>query len=47
MLPHTALKLKERKSNTMRDFQSIAGPLGVTQLLVFFIHRVSYVFTYT
>lgn len=33
MMPLTAKKLKERKGNTMKDYISIAGPLGVTHLL--------------
>ena len=32
--PNTAAKLKERKSNTMRDFVDMAGPLGVTHMLL-------------
>lgn len=35
MQPHTAVKLKERKSNRLRDFVSMAGPLGVTKLMAF------------
>ncbi|ODV94750.1 hypothetical protein PACTADRAFT_59249 [Pachysolen tannophilus NRRL Y-2460] len=35
MQPHTAIKLRERKSNRLRDFIVMAGPLGVTQLMVF------------
>ncbi|KAF8429499.1 ribosome biogenesis protein [Tirmania nivea] len=35
MEPHTAIRLKERKSNKLRDYTTMAGPLGVTQLLLF------------
>ncbi|CCH45248.1 Suppressor of SWI4 1 [Wickerhamomyces ciferrii] len=35
MQPHTALKLRERKSNKLRDFVVMAGPLNVSHLLVF------------
>ncbi|CAN6595560.1 ribosome biogenesis protein Ssf2p [Trichomonascus vanleenenianus] len=35
MQPHTAAKLKERKSNRLRDFVTMAGPLGVTHLFMF------------
>lgn len=35
MQPHTAARLKERKSNRLRDFVTMAGPLGVTHLFVF------------
>lgn len=34
MLPYTALNLKEKKKNTLKDFVHIAGPLGVTHLLI-------------
>lgn len=34
MLPHTALNLKEKKKNTLKDFVHVAGPLGVTHLLI-------------
>lgn len=34
MLPHTALRLRESRRNTMRDFVSVAAPLGVTHFLV-------------
>ncbi|KAJ6828385.1 peter Pan-like protein [Iris pallida] len=34
MLPHTALKLKEKKRNNLKDFQNVAGPLGVTHFLI-------------
>lgn len=33
--PGTAARLKERKSNKLRDFTTMAGPLGVTHLLLF------------
>lgn len=35
MLPHTAAKLRERKSNRLRDFITMAGPLGVSHLMIF------------
>ncbi|RPA87428.1 Brix-domain-containing protein [Ascobolus immersus RN42] len=35
MEPHTAARLKERKSNKLKDYSTMAGPLGVTQLLLF------------
>ncbi|CAG8579294.1 13578_t:CDS:2 [Racocetra persica] len=35
MEPNTAIRLKERKRNRLKDFVSIAGPLGVTQFLIF------------
>ncbi|KAK9245236.1 Brix domain-containing protein [Lipomyces tetrasporus] len=35
MQPHTAIKLRERKANKLRDYLSMAGPLGVTHLLMF------------
>ncbi|XP_059623140.1 peter Pan-like protein isoform X3 [Cornus florida] len=34
MLPHTALKLKEKKRNNLRDFLNVAGPMGVTHFLI-------------
>ncbi|KAJ6803662.1 peter Pan-like protein [Iris pallida] len=34
MLPHTAVKLKEKKRNNLKDFQNVAGPLGVTRFLI-------------
>ncbi|KAH7676613.1 ribosome biogenesis protein SSF1/2 protein [Dioscorea alata] len=34
MLPHTALKLKEKKRNNLKDFLNIAGPMGVTHFLI-------------
>ena len=35
MQPHTAINLRERKSNKLKDFIVIAGPLGVSELFVF------------
>lgn len=35
MEPDTASRLKERKANKLRDYISMAGPLGVTHLLLF------------
>jgi ribosome biogenesis protein SSF1/2 len=35
MEPNTASKLKERKSNRLRDYQAIAGPLGVSHFMLF------------
>lgn len=34
MLPYTALKLKEKKRNNLKDFINVAGPLGVTHFLI-------------
>ncbi|KAG0498306.1 hypothetical protein HPP92_002997 [Vanilla planifolia] len=34
MLPHTALRLKEKKRNTLKDFLNVAGPMGVTHFLI-------------
>ncbi|KAG4304382.1 hypothetical protein PORY_002092 [Pneumocystis oryctolagi] len=34
MEPHTAIRLKERKSNKLRDYIAMTGPLGVTHLLL-------------
>lgn len=34
MAPHTATKLKESKTNTLRDFVDVAGTFGVTHFLV-------------
>ncbi|PIA61363.1 hypothetical protein AQUCO_00300720v1 [Aquilegia coerulea] len=34
MLPHTALNLKEKKRNSLKDFLNIAGPMGVTHFLM-------------
>ncbi|CAL5867624.1 uncharacterized protein PFLUO_LOCUS1843 [Penicillium psychrofluorescens] len=35
MEPHTAVRLKERKSNRLRDYTVMTGPLGVTHLFLF------------
>ncbi|CDK29299.1 unnamed protein product [Kuraishia capsulata CBS 1993] len=35
MQPHTAISLRERKSNKLKDFVVMAGPLGVSQLMIF------------
>ncbi|MCJ1244732.1 hypothetical protein MMC30_001931 [Trapelia coarctata] len=35
MEPHTASRLKERRSNRLRDYTTMAGPLGVSHLLLF------------
>ncbi|KAK3060844.1 hypothetical protein LTS18_007567, partial [Coniosporium uncinatum] len=35
MEPHTALRLRERRSNKLRDYTTMAGPLGVTHLILF------------
>ncbi|KAI9145737.1 Brix domain-containing protein [Paraphysoderma sedebokerense] len=35
MEPNTAVRLKERKSNKLKDFLSMAGPLGVSHFLIF------------
>ncbi|KAF2871851.1 Brix domain-containing protein [Massariosphaeria phaeospora] len=35
MQPDTALRLKERRANKLRDFTTMCGPLGVTHLLLF------------
>ncbi|KAE8162038.1 Brix domain-containing protein [Aspergillus tamarii] len=35
MEPDTAVRLKERKSNRLRDYTVMAGPLGVTHLMLF------------
>ncbi|WOK94709.1 peter Pan-like protein [Canna indica] len=34
MLPHTALNLKEKKRNKLKDFLNVAGPMGVTHFLM-------------
>ncbi|CAN1309563.1 Peter Pan-like protein [Linum perenne] len=34
MLPYTALSLKEKKRNNLRDFLNVAGPMGVTHFLM-------------
>ncbi|KAH3661826.1 hypothetical protein OGAPHI_006004 [Ogataea philodendri] len=35
MLPHTAINLRERKRNKLKDFLVMAGPLGISQLMIF------------
>lgn len=35
MQPHTAIRLRERKSNKLKDFVVMAGPLGITYLMLF------------
>jgi ribosome biogenesis protein SSF1/2 len=35
MLPNTALNLKESKSNNLRDFINVAGPYGVSHMMIF------------
>ncbi|AGO09951.1 AaceriAAL040Wp [[Ashbya] aceris (nom. inval.)] len=35
MQPHTAVRLKERKSNKLKDFVVMCGPLGVSHLFIF------------
>ena len=35
MEPGTASRLKERRANRLRDYVTMCGPLGVTQLLLF------------
>lgn len=35
MEPETAVRLKERKSNKLRDYTTMAGPLGVSHLMLF------------
>lgn len=35
MEPLTATKLQVRKSNRVQDFVNVAGPLGVTQMVMF------------
>eukprot|EP00879_Flechtneria_rotunda_P010583 GHRR01011063.1.p1 GENE.GHRR01011063.1~~GHRR01011063.1.p1 ORF type:complete len:104 (+),score=23.76 GHRR01011063.1:250-561(+) len=34
MLPNTAAALRESKRNTLKDFVSVAGPLGVSHFLM-------------
>ncbi|KAK1317167.1 Peter Pan-like protein [Acorus calamus] len=34
MLPHTALKLKEKRRNNLKDFLNVAGPMGVTHFMM-------------
>lgn len=35
MQPHTAINFRERKSNKIKDYVVMAGPLGVTQMMIF------------
>ncbi|CAI8494374.1 unnamed protein product [Pichia kudriavzevii] len=35
MQPHTAIRLRERKANKLKDFVVMAGPLGITYLMIF------------
>lgn len=35
MQPHTAINLRERKANSLKDFVVMTGPLGVSDLFVF------------
>lgn len=35
MEPQTAIRLKERRANRLKDYVVMAGPLGVTHLLLF------------
>lgn len=35
MQPHTAISLRERKANKLKDFAAMSGPLGVSDLFVF------------
>lgn len=35
MQPHTAINLRERKLNKLKDFVVMAGPLGVSELFIF------------
>jgi ribosome biogenesis protein SSF1/2 len=35
MYPFTALKLKENKKNTMKDFLGVAGQFGVSHMMIF------------
>lgn len=35
MQPHTAINLRERKANKLKDFIVMGGPLGVSELFVF------------
>lgn len=37
MQPHTAIKLRERSTNKLRDFVTMTGPLGVSHLMAFSI----------
>ncbi|KAF2725104.1 Brix-domain-containing protein [Polychaeton citri CBS 116435] len=33
--PHTAARLKERRNNKLRDYTTMAGPLGISHLMLF------------
>lgn len=35
MAPNTAARLRERKNNKLRDYTTMAGPLGVTHLILY------------
>lgn len=35
MQPHTAINLRERKSNKLKDFIVMAGPLGISYFMIF------------
>lgn len=35
MYPYTALKLKEKKKNTLKDFLGVAGAFGVTHMMMY------------
>lgn len=35
MYPYTALKLKEKKKNTLKDFLGVAGSFGVTHMMMY------------
>jgi ribosome biogenesis protein SSF1/2 len=35
LYPYTALKLKESKKNSIKDFISVAGQFGVSHMLIF------------
>jgi len=39
MLPNTAASLRERRSNQLKDFVSVATPLGVTHMMIFSTDR--------
>lgn len=34
MEPNTAIKLRERKTNRLKDFVNMAGPLGVSHFMI-------------
>ncbi|KAL9081776.1 MAG: hypothetical protein Q9159_007050 [Coniocarpon cinnabarinum] len=36
MEPHTASRLQERRGNRLRDYTTMAGPLGVTHFMLFY-----------